>query len=318
MTRQYQDDSREIYHLLKDLFTKTEGQTWFEKVKDGNGRAALLLLREHYVGEAHDQRRAASDLAKLEHLYWRNESSFPFEYYLTRLNEAFMKMEDAEQPLYPAQKVQWLIRGIKNDNIQVLTTIGIIRDRYLTNFDEASLTLSRTISSRFTRIEPGKNKRSISAVKSSGAGRGGNRGRGRGRNNGGRGSNAGGNGRMRVVMNGVDVTDVTRNFTSEDWDKHRACGGHTYVYQRRDFLNGRGGRGDARGGRGSRGGCGGHAGRHNDRPAQAGEERNVAAVNSTAIVKYDASTSTITTQSTQSDGDRGGRTGGRFGPRRTD
>ena len=90
MTRQYQDDSREIYHLLKDLFTKTEGQTWFEKVKDGNGRAALLLLREHYVGEAHDQRRAASDLAKLEHLYWRNESSFPFEYYLTRLNEAFM------------------------------------------------------------------------------------------------------------------------------------------------------------------------------------------------------------------------------------
>jgi hypothetical protein len=98
---------------------------------------------------------------------------------------------------------------------------------------------------------------------------------------------------MRVVMNGVDVTDVIRNFTSEDWDKLRACGGHTYVYQRRDFLNGRGGRGDAQGGRGGRGGRGGHAGRHNDRPAQA-EEQNVTAANSTAIVEYDASTSTIT------------------------
>ena len=78
-TRRYQDDNREVYHLLKDLLTKTEGQTWFEKVYDGDGRAAHLLLRKHYVGEAHDQRRAASTLAKLENLYWTNESSFPFE-----------------------------------------------------------------------------------------------------------------------------------------------------------------------------------------------------------------------------------------------
>ena len=138
---------------------KTEGQTWFEKVEDGDGRAAHLLLREHYVGEAHDQRRAASAMAKLENLFWKNEASFAFEKYLTWLNEAFMEMEDAEQPLFPAQKVQWLIRGIKNDDIQVQTTIGIIRDRYLTNFDEACLTLSRTISSHFASIEPGKNRR---------------------------------------------------------------------------------------------------------------------------------------------------------------
>jgi hypothetical protein len=316
-TRQFHDDNREVYHLFKDLLTKTEGQTWFEKVKDGNGRAAHLLLREHYVGEAHDQRRAASALAKLENLFWKNESSFPFEKYLTRLNEAFMEMEDAEQPLYPAQKVQWLIRGIKNDDIQVQTTIGIIRDRYLTNFDEACLTLSRTISSRFASIEPGKNKRNVGAVNTN-AGRSSNRGRGRGRH-GGRGGNTGGGNRMRVVMNGVDVTDVTRNFTSDDWDKLRACGGHTYVYQRRDFLNGNSGRGtgrDARGGRGGRGGRGNHTGRHNDRPSTA-EERNVSATNVTDIVAYDASTSSITTQSTSSN-DRGGRTGGRFGPRRND
>lgn len=163
-TRQFRDDNREVYHLFKDLLTKTEGATWFEKVKDGDGRAAHLLLREHYVGEAHDQRRAASALAKLENLFWKIELSFPFEKFLTRLNEAFMEMEEAEQPLYPAQKVQWLICGVKNDDIQVQTTIGIIRDRYLANFDEASLTLSRTISSRFASVEPGENKRSIGAV----------------------------------------------------------------------------------------------------------------------------------------------------------
>ena len=297
-TRQFSDDNREVYHLFKDLLTKTEGQTWFEK--DGDGRAAHLLLRDHYVGEAPDQRRAASALAKLENLFWKNESSFPFEKYLTRLNEAFMEMEDAEQALYPAQKVQWLIRGIKNDKIQVQTTIGIIRDRYLTSFDEACLTLSRTISSRFASIEPGKNKRSIGAINTN-TGRGGRGGR---HSSGGR-TNS-------IIMNGVDVTDVTRNFTSEDWDKLRACGGHTYVYQRRDFLQGNG-----RGGCDNRGGRGGgrQAGRHNDRPA---EERNVAAANVTDIVEYDASTSTIATQSTSSNSDCGGRSGGRFGPRRTD
>jgi hypothetical protein len=150
------------------------------------------------------------------------------------------------------------------------------------------------------------------------AGRGSNRGRGRGRH-GGRSGNTGGGNRMRVVMNGVDVTDVARNFTSDDWDKLRACGGHTYVYQRRDFLSGNSGRGggrDTRGGRGGRGGRGNHTGRHNDRPATA-EERNVSAVNVTDIVEYDASTSSITTQSTSSN-DRGGRTGGRFGPRQND
>lgn len=124
---------------------------------------------------------------------------------------------------------------------------------------------------------------------------------------------------MRVVMNGVDVTDVTRNFTSDDWDKLRACGGHTYVYQRRNFLNAtsrRGGGLDTRGGCEGRGGRSSHAGGHNDRPALA-EDRNVVAANVTDIVESDATTSSIATQSTSSTG-RGGRTVGHFGPRRTD
>jgi hypothetical protein len=68
-TQQYTEDNREVCHLFKDLLTKTEGAAWFEKVRDGDGRAAHLLLREHYVGEAHDMRRAAAANAKLESLF---------------------------------------------------------------------------------------------------------------------------------------------------------------------------------------------------------------------------------------------------------
>ncbi len=92
-------------------------------------------------------------------------------------------------------------------------TLGIILDQYLNNFDDACLTLSQTVSSCFSNIEPGRHKRSIGAVTSNSGGR--SHGRGRGRDRHGWRSNYHG-GRMKVVMNGVDVTDVTRSFTSDD------------------------------------------------------------------------------------------------------
>jgi hypothetical protein len=160
------------------------------------------------------------------------------------MNEAFKELEDAEQPLYPQQQVQWLLCGVKNDGIQVQTTLGIIHDRYLTDFDSACLTLSRTVSTRFTNVE---NVRSIGAVSSSS--RRGGRGLGRARHGGNHGGNNG-RGWHRVVMNGVDVTDISRNFTSDEWEKLKLVGGHTYIYLRRKYLSGLGGRG----------GCGGHGG----------------------------------------------------------
>jgi hypothetical protein len=108
---------------------------------------------------------------------------------------------------------------------------------------------------------------------------------------------------MKVMMNGVDVTDISQNFTSEEWDKLKLVGGHTYVYQRREFLSGRGGRSNNRGGR--------------TQTTTGTQDRNVAAA-TTDIVEYNAnssiSTSTNTSQSSISD--RGGRSGSQFGPRR--
>jgi hypothetical protein len=308
-TPQYEEDNREVYHLLKDLLTKTDGATWFEKVKNGDGRAAHLLLREHYIGEAHDMRRAAIANAKLEALFWKTEASYPFEKYLTRMNEAFKELEDAGQPLYPAQKVSWLLRTNKCDDIQVQTTLGIIRDRYLTDFDAACITLSRTVSSRFTSTAEGRNKRSIGAASTSNNRPGRGRGRGRGGNAG-----RGGGGKQKVIMNGVDVTDIHRNYTSDEWNKLKECGGHTYVYSRRDFLNNRGsGRSDGRGG--GRGGRG-HGGGGRAIAAPPGDDnRSIAAANTTDIVEYDADNPN-TRASTN--GERGGRSGGRFGPRRTE
>lgn len=328
-TPQYIEDNREVYHLFKDLLTKTDGATWFEKVSDGDGRAAHLLLREHYVGEAHDMRRAASANAKLEALFWKSEAAFPFEKYLTRMNEAFKELEDAGQPMYVQQKVQFLLRSIRCDDIQVQTTMGIVRDKYLNDFDAACITLSRTVSSRFALAEPARNnKRSIGAT-ATGAktGRGGSgRGGGRGGN---RSRGSGGHGKMKVVMNGVDVSDINRNFTSDEWEKLRTCGGISYIHQRREYLANRGsGRFESRGGTG-RGGRGyadrapygrsggrgySQTGRGTDQPRAISA---AAAATSTEIVEYDADAQTTSpARAPAAGGDRGGRAGARFGPRR--
>jgi hypothetical protein len=329
-TPQYIEDNREVYHLFKDLLTKTDGATWFEKVSDGDGRAAHLLLREHYIGEAHDMRRAASANAKLEALFWKSEAAFPFEKYLTRMNEAFKELEDAGQPMYEQQKVQFLLRSIRCDDIQVQTTMGIVRDKYLADFDAACITLSRTVSSRFALSEPGKNnKRSIGATTSTKSRGGGSRGSGRsGNRSGGRG---GGGQKLKVVMNGVDVSDINRNFTSDEWEKLRTCGGIAYIHQRREYLAHRGGSGrfDGRGGgygrgggrgyadRGSYGGRGG--GRYTNDNRTSDQPRAIAATaanSSTEIVEYDADAPNAPARAPAAGGDRGGKAGARFGPRR--
>ena len=64
-TLQFKEDNREAYYLFRDLLTKTDGAIWFEKVRAGDGRTSHLLLQEHYVGEAHDMRRAAAANTKL-------------------------------------------------------------------------------------------------------------------------------------------------------------------------------------------------------------------------------------------------------------
>ncbi|KAI2491628.1 hypothetical protein MHU86_22945 [Fragilaria crotonensis] len=131
-------------------------------------------------------------------------------------------------------------------------------------------------------------------------------------------------------MNGVDVSDINRNFTSDEWEKLRTCGGVAYIHQRREYLANRAsGRFDGRGGGQGRGGGRGYAdrgsygGRGGGRYAVGNQEQPraiaaAAATTSTEIVEYDADTSNVTApaRAPASGGDRGGRAGARFGPRR--
>ena len=92
------------------------------------------------------------------------------------------------------------------------------------------------MSTLFTNIEPNRNKLIIEAVQPSGGREGQGRGRGRGRH-GGRGGQSSG-GRQKVIMNGIDLTDVSCNFSTDEWEKLTTVGGHAHLYQRCKYLRG--------------------------------------------------------------------------------
>ncbi len=75
-----------------------------------------------------------------------------------------------------------------------------------------------------------------------GGGRGcfGGHGRFGGRGGGHSGGRGGGGNDRSNFINGIDVSDLTQNFTDEEWRKLAYNGGWLYVAQAREQMNGRG------------------------------------------------------------------------------
>ena len=124
-----------------------------------------------------------------------------------------------------------LIKGMKNTHAAVESAKSICLDMHLVDFDQAVNYMSGQVVRIFPKSYESstKRKRQISGVDTEGRGRGrgsgcGGRGRGRGRyggRGGGRGGRGGrgGSGGGTTMMNGVNVADVTRSFSEDDWHK---------------------------------------------------------------------------------------------------
>ena len=128
------------------------------------------------------------------------------------------------------------------------------------DFDGAVNFMSQQVAQIFASsiLQSQGRKRRVSEMSRGGRGRHGGRGRGRGRGRA-RGNRDGGNGNNarngNTVMNGVDVSDIRRSFTDDEWNRMGAAG-RSFVRTQREFHNNRdGGRGRGRStsGRGRRG-----------------------------------------------------------------
>jgi hypothetical protein len=237
----YEDDNREVYRIYKDLMIDTDGWTWLSRAPEGDGRRAHLLISEHYRGTAETAKRAAEADALLARLFYKGETqNFTFETYVTRLREAFELLADNEQPLTGAQKVKQMLKGIICTHPRVTPLITAVMKDHSTNFEEASSMMSNVISQIFPAAAQGgdgRAKRQISAMESGRAGPDQNEIRNeigrylkKHRNIRERFRQRELNGGGRIVLrgggrwaNGVDISDPTRRFTADEWNRLRAC-----------------------------------------------------------------------------------------------
>jgi hypothetical protein len=148
----YDEDNRGVYCIYKDVMIDTDGWTWFSRADEGDGRGAHEIISLHYRGDAETARRATEAEALLERLHYKNEASFPFERYITRLNKYFELMDDNDQGLSEAQKVKKLLKGVTSTNPEVIAIKAVVRSTHSTDFNRASTLIAGQIAVLFPAV----------------------------------------------------------------------------------------------------------------------------------------------------------------------
>ena len=123
---QFNNDSKEVYNLIKELVQNTDGDSWLP-ARCSCGRTAMQSLRNHYDGP--DQAKARIDVARasIEKLFYRNENMFSFESYSTQMKKNYDVLEKYNQPEYEANKIDTFLKGIRNENNKVVNVVSIAR-----------------------------------------------------------------------------------------------------------------------------------------------------------------------------------------------
>ena len=90
----------------------------------------------------------------LKRLFYRSESTFYLEKYVTNMIQIFNELGDYNVPLYEEYKVRQLLDKINCPNNNLKTGVNIFRSSHSDSFKTASTYLSTVISCLFPETEP--------------------------------------------------------------------------------------------------------------------------------------------------------------------
>ena len=232
-------DNQQVYRIIQSKLVGTENYEWISQYETSqDGRSTMNTLRTHYDGPGEIKRRIARAEAQIEALHYKSEQAFSFERFITKLNGAFQVLEQNKEGLTERKKVTIMCDKIQNNNTDLRAAVQFIRrtETLSANFRDAANALSEAVSTIFPTPDKPQFDRYKRKMSSIGSDRGGGRGApgrflrgsgqgGRGRGVGNRsGRTRGGGGRFNrttggdsSICNGVDISNIERNFTPEEW-----------------------------------------------------------------------------------------------------
>ena len=242
----FDQDNRQVWQLVQRWAIKDTIYHWlkpYEVTEDGRG--AWMALKNQLEGTAAINARANEANRILGSgqgaAGWTTEYGGTFVAYSTRLQQAFTSNEKCHGMVTPSQaKVQRLLDGMRPSDKQVQMTIAKshVADNLMHDWIGACQYLQAKVDEAFPPKPTHGRKRGFRQVSQTGSsGRGGRHGRGGGRQRG-RGRGRGGRGRSNVI-NGVDISDFTRNFTEQEF-ADMGSDGRREVHRRRKELRNNG------------------------------------------------------------------------------
>jgi hypothetical protein len=134
--------------MLKAACVKTDAWTWIQDHdKSANGRQAWLSLVQHYDGTGELNKRVERAKEEMNHLHYKDEKSYPFERYITKLKENFFILaKDPDEALLTGkQKVEKMMNGLRSTDTNIVSARTVIFHQYQDDFDGATTFLSGLI-----------------------------------------------------------------------------------------------------------------------------------------------------------------------------
>jgi hypothetical protein len=225
----FQLDNQAVYRKLKAFLINLPGWAWIKPHDQAkNGRVAYKAWSANYNGVGELSKRMAIAKTRLDQLHYKNERSMSFEKCTEIMTKCFNTLhKDPDHHYSPRQKVEKLLKAIKCQDGKLLAAKVVINQQYPRNFIGACSCFSQQVAqihgpAQLEIKQQRGEKRGIYAIDTR-QGRGG-RGHGHTGGRGGRGGGHGGRGRGRGnqqnthTINGIDVSNPTRNFTAHKWE----------------------------------------------------------------------------------------------------
>ena len=179
------------------------------------------------VWVAHRNKFAIEDLKKI---FYKNETNFTFDKYVTKIKGVFNVLEKYNVPLYEDQVFENLLDQIMSPNIELKTEVNICSSSHLSTFVKSSTYLYTVVSIIYPYANPSSGRFRKRVLYATGCGDLGSRrgerfnGRGRSRGRGWRGGRGrgghvwGGRGvSSSAYENGIDISYFTRYFEDSEW-----------------------------------------------------------------------------------------------------
>ena len=105
-------DTQWVHKIIQDLTLDTPVQDWIKGIDCG--QRAMEALQIHFNGKAEGQHQKAQAHTDLDSLFYRNEKSFSFGKFVTKLKSCFDVLEQYKVPKHEEEKVKILLQKIQS------------------------------------------------------------------------------------------------------------------------------------------------------------------------------------------------------------